>query len=141
MISKTKKAILVFFTIFFTVSSIASPAYAQAQQGVGQGTWWFPLYSDFLDKEREKEDAKNKAAQAKAASRYKSFLQEKEDARKQIQDLTNQAIDDETARAEAVALTKKDRDIAAVKGTAEQKASTSLRCCCAPPETSAPTSD
>ena len=79
-------------------------------------------YSDFLDKEREKEDAKNKAAQAKAASRYKSFLQEKEGARKQIEDLTNQAIEDETARAEAVALTKRDRDIAAVKGTAEQKA-------------------
>ena len=79
-------------------------------------------YSDYLDKEREKEEAKNKAAQAKAASRYKSFLQEKEDARKRIEDLTNEAIENETARAEAVALTKRDRDIAAVKGTAEQKA-------------------
>jgi hypothetical protein len=79
-------------------------------------------YSDFLDKKDDERKAKNKAAQAKAANRYKSFLQEKEGARKQIEDLTNQAIEDETARAEAVALTKRDRDIAAVKGTAEQKA-------------------
>ncbi len=79
-------------------------------------------YSDFLDKEDDERKAKNKAAQAKAASRYKSFLQEKEDARKRIEDLTNEAIENETARAEAVALTKRNRDIAAAKGTAEQKA-------------------
>ena len=60
--------------------------------------------------------------EAERVAKYKTFLQEKEAARKQIEDLTNQAIQDETARAEAVALTKRDRELAAVKGTAEQKA-------------------
>lgn len=67
---------------------------------------------------RKDEEADYKARQ----DRYKAFLQTKEAARKQIEDLTNQAIQDETARAEAVALTKRDRELAAVKGTAEQKA-------------------
>ena len=60
--------------------------------------------------------------QAQRQAKYKAFLQDKEAARKQIEDLTNQAIQDETARAEAVALTKRDRELAAVKGTEEQKA-------------------
>jgi len=75
-----------------------------------------------LSKNREN-DRKDEEADYKARQdRYKEFLKTKEAARKQIEDLTNQAIQDETDRAEAVALTKRDRELEAVKGTAEQKA-------------------
>ncbi len=70
----------------------------------------------------EKQVKKAEQREAARLAKYKTFLQDKEAARKQIEDLTNQAIQDETARAEAVALTKRDRDLAAVKGTEEQKA-------------------
>jgi len=70
----------------------------------------------------EKLVKKAEQREAERLAKYKTFLQDKEAARKQIEDLTNQAIQDETARAEAVALTKRDRDLAAVKGTEEQKA-------------------
>ncbi len=76
------------------------------------------ILSKNRENNRKDEEADYKARQ----DRYKAFLQTKEAARKQIEDLTNQAIQDETARAEAVALTKRDRELAAVKGTAEQKA-------------------
>ena len=75
-----------------------------------------------LSKDRENDRKDEEAAYKARQDRYKAFLQTKEAARKQIEDLTNQAIQDETARAEAVALTKRDRELAAVKGTAEQKA-------------------
>lgn len=75
-----------------------------------------------LSKNRENARKDEEAALKARQDRYKAFLQTKEAARKQIEDLTNQAIEDETARAEAVALTKRDRELAAVKGTAKQKA-------------------
>jgi len=59
--------------------------------------------------------------QAQRVAKYKEFLRDKEAARKQIEDLTNQAIEDDEQREIAKAKTKHERDIANIVGTEDQK--------------------
>ena len=70
--------------------------------------------ADKLVKEEEKR-------QAQRVAKYKEFLRDKEAARKQIEDLTNQAIEDDEQREIAKAKTKHEREIENIVGTEEQK--------------------
>ncbi len=75
------------------------------------------ILSKNRENNRKDEEADYKARQ----DRYKAFLQKKEAARKQIEDLTNQAIEDDEQREIAKAKTKHERDIANIEGTEDQK--------------------
>jgi hypothetical protein len=75
------------------------------------------ILSKNRENNRKDEEADYKARQ----DRYKEFLQKKEAARKQIEDLTNQAIEDDEQREIAKAKTKHERDIENIVGTEDQK--------------------
>ncbi len=75
------------------------------------------ILSKNRENNRKDEEADYKARQ----DRYKAFLQKKEAARKQIEDLTNQAIEDDEQREIAKAKTKHERDIENIVGTEDQK--------------------
>jgi hypothetical protein len=59
--------------------------------------------------------------QAQRVAKYKEFLKDKEAARKQIEDLTNKAIEDDREREIAQARTQHEREIENIVGTEDQK--------------------
>ena len=71
--------------------------------------------------EAEKRVKEEEQRQAQRVAKYKEFLKDKEAARKQIEDLTNQAIEDDEQREIAIAKTKHEREIQNIVGTEEQK--------------------
>lgn len=71
--------------------------------------------------EAEKRVKEEEQRQAQRVAKYKEFLRDKEIARKQIEDLTNQAIEDDEQREIAIAKTKHEREIQNIVGTEEQK--------------------
>lgn len=71
--------------------------------------------------EAEKRVKEEEQRQAQRVAKYKEFLKDKEAARKQIEDLTNKAIEDDREREIAQARTQHEREIANIVGTEEQK--------------------
>ena len=71
--------------------------------------------------EAEKRVKEEEQRQAQRVAKYKEFLRDKEVARRQIEDLTNQAIEDDEQREIAIAKTKHEREIQNIVGTEEQK--------------------
>ena len=77
-------------------------------------------------------DQRSRDAEAEARSynervqRYKAYKQLVADTEKLIKDKENALIEDDIERQEAIALTKRDRDLAAVKGSKEQQAELKL---------------
>lgn len=77
-------------------------------------------------------DQRSRDAEAEARSynervqRYKAYKQLVADTEKLIKDKENALIEDDIERQEAIALTKRDRDLAAVKGSKEQQAKLKL---------------
>ena len=71
--------------------------------------------------EAEKRVKEEEQRQAQRVAKYKEFLKDKEAARKQIEDLTNKAIEDDREREIAQARTQHEREIQNIVGTEEQK--------------------
>ena len=71
--------------------------------------------------EAEKRVKEEEQRQAQRVAKYKEFLRDKEIARKQIEDLTNKAIEDDREREIAQARTQHEREIQNIVGTEEQK--------------------
>ena len=77
-------------------------------------------------------DQRSRDAEAEARSynervqRYKAYKQLVADTEKLIKDKENALIEDDIERQEAIALTKRDRDLEAVKGSKEQQAELKL---------------
>ena len=79
-----------------------------------------------LADQRSREAAEEAKALQERIQRWKAYKQLVADTEKQIQDKENALIEDDIERQEAIALTKRDRDLAAVKGSKEQQAKLKL---------------
>jgi len=75
-----------------------------------------------IAEQRSRDAAAEAQSYNERVQRYKEYKQLLADTDKLIKDKENALIEDDVARQEAIALTKRDRDLAAVKGSKEQQA-------------------